>query len=61
MYHAHVPCQHCGSLETQAGFDEYTCLQCGHQTRLLEDDGVPQEPLLGVAVPLEVQYAPKGM
>lgn len=48
-YHGHPLCAHCGSAETQAGFDEVTCLRCGHQTSLVD----------GSAVPLEVQYHPK--
>ena len=49
VYHGHVVCAHCGSFDTQAGFDEVTCLRCGHQTKD------------GVAVPLDVQYSPKGL
>ena len=48
VYHGQVLCAHCGSAETQAGFDEVTCRRCGHQTSLVD----------GHAVPFEEQYAP---
>lgn len=48
-YNGHPRCAHCGSLETEVGFDEATCLRCGHQTSLVD----------GHAVPLEVQYLAK--
>jgi len=62
MYHAHVPCAKCGSLRTQHGFDEVTCLVCGALTRLQANDGVgPTEPHSGSVVPPEVQYTAKNM
>lgn len=61
MYQGHIPCAHCGSLETEAGFDEVTCLRCGHQTRLQIQDGPRNEPLLGRPVSLRVQYHAKNL
>lgn len=49
LYHGHPACGECGSLDTESGFDEVTCLRCGRLTSIID----------GTVVPLEVQYAPK--
>lgn len=66
VYHGHVKCGNviapcfnsqgveippCGSLETQAGFHEVTCLVCGRLTNIET----------GLVVPLEEQFSPCGL
>jgi tRNA(Ile2) C34 agmatinyltransferase TiaS len=48
VYHGQPLCAHCGSAETQVGFDEITCRRCGRQTSLKT----------GEAISVDKQYAP---